>query len=616
MQTMKTWGGLGGGPSATHHTVAQWDEDYAPRQEYEPFQIQQPRERGPKRNIFWTAIWEWWLLEISCLTLSVAALVGIVILLDKYDNKPLKDWPWSISPNSVLAVFSTIIKTLALLPIADCIGQLKWTWFARGQPLPLLDFEIFDSASRGILGSIFLLFRLRFMHIASLGCIVTILAIAIDPLTQQALSQPTRSIPVPTGTATIPRAQNYSLSMDALQDGDDYISAPNSLIGAMYIGLYTPLDQEVAFPNPDCSTGNCTWTNYKSLGICQETKDVTKQRDSICSPCTGKNASATQSCHYACDMSTTFLNVSALRSQTLTRYSTEGLPENVSLSLGFEDIVWPVADVLMNYRNNFSSVGEKPDKSTSMYETVFYFCMQEFSSGEESGRPMTRMVNSTKRTTNRTVEAIGNRYTFMPQLTIHDDNTKEGETGEYTVEPEALLALSIAMYKAFQGGVSWADIITGTTEVGRVLGTIVDQSPKPTSRAQNDYTKIPEIMENVARALSNDLKIHPGNGTKVVVHDGTVLALESYISVTWPWLSLLFATVPLSILLLGLTMIRSANTHTTVWKTSSLPVLQILGQGVRGDLGKVEGIGKMEMRAEYVKVELEQRGGGWGLVSR
>ncbi|KAF2180377.1 hypothetical protein K469DRAFT_592389, partial [Zopfia rhizophila CBS 207.26] len=176
MQTTKSgWG------TATHVPVPQSDD-------YEPFQFQDSQlpKRESEKGRFWSRVGELWLLEISCLVLSVAALAALIVILRKYEGRRIEEWPWSITPNSVLAVFSTIIKAMALLPVADCLGQLKWTWFARGKSEPLSDFERFDSASRGIIGSLGLLVRLRFIrHIASLGAFITIIAIAVDPLTQQ-----------------------------------------------------------------------------------------------------------------------------------------------------------------------------------------------------------------------------------------------------------------------------------------------------------------------------------------------------------------------------------------------------------------------------------------------
>jgi len=95
----------------------------------------------------------YWIYEvISCIG-SIGALLGIVGVLRAYDRKPLPDWPWGITINSVLSWLSQIYNALTLANVASCIGQSKWVMFARSQH-KLADFNSFDSASRGVLGSI------------------------------------------------------------------------------------------------------------------------------------------------------------------------------------------------------------------------------------------------------------------------------------------------------------------------------------------------------------------------------------------------------------------------------------------------------------------------------
>jgi len=49
-----------------------------------------------------------------------------------------------------------------MTPVAECISQLKWNWFEKERPLA--DFETFDKASRGVLGSIYLLGLLKWRY--------------------------------------------------------------------------------------------------------------------------------------------------------------------------------------------------------------------------------------------------------------------------------------------------------------------------------------------------------------------------------------------------------------------------------------------------------------------
>ena len=77
------------------------------------------------------------------------------------------------------------------MPVAQGISQLKWTYFQQ-RPHRLAELQVFDDASRGPLGSLQLLWKIRWKAVvASLGALVCVLALATEPFTQQILSYPT-----------------------------------------------------------------------------------------------------------------------------------------------------------------------------------------------------------------------------------------------------------------------------------------------------------------------------------------------------------------------------------------------------------------------------------------
>lgn len=130
--------------------------------EYDPIG-RQPSIRKPRQKRTRQIIWDWWIYEILSLLVCCTAMIALVIVLRRYDGKPLGSWPWGINPNALVSAFATVIKMMAMVPVADCLGQLKWIWFSKKKFRALTDFEVFDSASRGVRGSIWLLVRLRFM---------------------------------------------------------------------------------------------------------------------------------------------------------------------------------------------------------------------------------------------------------------------------------------------------------------------------------------------------------------------------------------------------------------------------------------------------------------------
>ena len=113
--------------------------------------------RPYKGNKVWHYINIWWLWELLGWLLATGCLSAVVGILVKYDDQPLRRWPYSITLNSLLAILSAVSKSSLLIPVASGISQLKWTRF--NQQRSLLDLQRFDDASRGPLGSLMLLFR-------------------------------------------------------------------------------------------------------------------------------------------------------------------------------------------------------------------------------------------------------------------------------------------------------------------------------------------------------------------------------------------------------------------------------------------------------------------------
>jgi hypothetical protein len=103
-----------------------------------------------------------WLYEVSSLFVAAASFVALVLVLRKYQNKPSPQWPADISLNTLVSVVSTVFRATLLMPVATGISQSGWIWFSQ-RSRPLEDICHYDSASRGPIGSIKLLFRLKFV---------------------------------------------------------------------------------------------------------------------------------------------------------------------------------------------------------------------------------------------------------------------------------------------------------------------------------------------------------------------------------------------------------------------------------------------------------------------
>lgn len=101
---------------------------------------------------------DWW-GEILSSLLSFVFVAVLAFVLQEFDQKKLSQWPFDLSLNSTVSLLATLAKLALMMPVTECISQLKWLWFTkRGKAV--LDLEIYDGASRGPMGCITFLVKL------------------------------------------------------------------------------------------------------------------------------------------------------------------------------------------------------------------------------------------------------------------------------------------------------------------------------------------------------------------------------------------------------------------------------------------------------------------------
>ena len=106
---------------------------------------------------------DWWIKEISAMFISILSLACIVLILRIYTGRPLPDWPFSITINSLVSIFSTILGMTVVVPLEQCISQAKWQWFQDSHPLA--DMDMYDRGSRGPWGALRMLWNVRWQYV-------------------------------------------------------------------------------------------------------------------------------------------------------------------------------------------------------------------------------------------------------------------------------------------------------------------------------------------------------------------------------------------------------------------------------------------------------------------
>ena len=163
--------------ATTSHTMATKEVNITERSigssgsdhEHDPSQIRHLERQNSSERL--SAMERWWLWEFSAWFICFAALIGMIGFLIPMNQRPVPDWvlsqSWrgytvgfSVSINSVLSIFSTVVKSMILIPVAAAIGQAKWNhFFSSGHELA--DFSRFEAAGRGPLGAVLLIWRMR-----------------------------------------------------------------------------------------------------------------------------------------------------------------------------------------------------------------------------------------------------------------------------------------------------------------------------------------------------------------------------------------------------------------------------------------------------------------------
>jgi len=101
-----------------------------------------------------------WTLEIIAILISTGAIVSIVALLYRENERPISAWRLAATLNTIVAALGTIARSTLAFALSACVGQQKWNWLQR-RPDSLVAWERFDEASRGPWGGTRLLIWLR-----------------------------------------------------------------------------------------------------------------------------------------------------------------------------------------------------------------------------------------------------------------------------------------------------------------------------------------------------------------------------------------------------------------------------------------------------------------------
>ncbi|KAI1736969.1 hypothetical protein F4680DRAFT_460729 [Xylaria scruposa] len=219
-----------------------------------------------------------WLWEILSIALSGICIILIFVILKIHNQKPVPQFAYGITSNAIISTLATFSKSLLLVSVAAAISQLKWHWFQNTEGRRVIDTQRFDDASRGPWGSLVFLVGPSRWSLASMGALVSILALAFEPFTQQLTTYPVRKTVVSSrgvGPSNLHRARHFPDIYYYSQSRGGMNAAHGDIQNRMAATIWDLSDEATSFATAQCPTGNCTWGEFESLAFCTSCQNKT-----------------------------------------------------------------------------------------------------------------------------------------------------------------------------------------------------------------------------------------------------------------------------------------------------------------------------------------------------
>ncbi|ERF70184.1 hypothetical protein EPUS_00372 [Endocarpon pusillum Z07020] len=545
-------------------------------------------EHGPSgRSIFrpWLrnlkTCWIWFIADswaLECISIVVASLaLGIIgIGLAVYRERPAVDWRSSITSNSLLSVLATILRIFLSLPIASCLGQLKWIWYGQRQRT-LRRFQIFDAASRGPWGALMLLWSIGFSHLASIACFITVFALANDAFIQQTIVYQPR--PVNSNT-TIPFSQSHN-EFGRISRSDVGIS--QSLESAVLEGAFATKPTLLSdIIQAQCSTGDCTYPEFASLAARSRCVDVSALINETCatSPAGANNCTGSISLPNG-------LNLPITGNDYITVSTAAGLNIN-----NFDQYQKSLANVSMLIYDTEVTDIEDGDTKYTIGRLYAYDCA--ISPSVNTYQSRVRLGQVTENITNSYMLNTASE-TAPWEVTIPQGSLQPNTNLTFSISHRASQALSQYLTKQLNG--------TGNSDA---FSTDLVQA-----LFLNGARHVPRTMEHIATAITNNMRLTSGQ-----MATGTATSLESYIHVRWKWLLLPMCLILLMAIVLGLTMWQTHVLGLPNWRGNALATMAHGLQGYGGTAVEKRGQSFLGVRGDEKISELEGWAGRMGVRLR
>lgn len=506
----------------------------------------------------WNGSWLW---EIGASLISIICLALLVAFLVKINGTPYTSWQYTVSPNTVISVITTITKASLLVSVSACLSQLKWNQYRGPAAKPLYGMQAIDQASRGPWGSLEVFFALlsgmRLDVLTIVGAFITILALAVDPFAQQILAFPERTVQALNETATIRGTHSYNhTNLDEFQS---QMALP--LISSMLVGLAQDTNPLAS----KCTSSTCDFPGFITMGVCSHCEDLSAKTKQVCGPVppwiSGTSHLLWEEAHSNCNY--TLPDGTVLRSQNsggsdasnnetanfvssfVTVMPDEGgPPENEPLIH-----LYSIIDNRINYWVQANKTVPPPKPAIS--ECSMWLCEQEFSPSHYIATDTSTRFPKASRSQELVVV---NTNSSVPVTFSPPNGTDFLSKTPYIMDPNTVFSLRSTLSSVFNVSTTTASHDFGLDFTPVLQGRGID------STIESFATSITNALRSASNPLSDGIS-------------GKAFRDESFIHVRWPWIILPISTTIGSIALLIGTLIMCHSQKVALWKDSVIPLM-------------------------------------------
>lgn len=540
----------------------------------------------------------------------------------------------NVTPNAFLSIVSTASKSSFLLPLTEAISQLKWIYYQQGMRR-VVDMQTFDEASRGPLRAFKLLWRIRFRaFIASAGAVIIILAIAIDPFTQQVLSYPALTSKVDNATSVIGVAKSftgYYGRVDTDQKLTPY-GAPevspqmNTAVILGASGMPVQADYK-------CPSGRCEWPTFESMGLCSYCEDISAQVQISCNPV----ASNITFCTYTVAASALEFwsvwvdaigNWSPLVFMNITSRLTQRLGNVLELKS-------------MRLAESISKTPQVENVRPQILSCSMSWCVRTYESKVEDGL----LIEHTASTSNLHVEdddgsCIKEATSAGLVLCPARENPQSSKPSHGAVEDtqywlEELPARDLQAYLIDQLSTvlkvdfdfRWVNkdyqarmpsVVTSALRIRNATGTSAN-SPLTQVLHTTHNGNLSRTLEDIATSVTNRMR-NGANQLKKSANEtqmiGTVSMPVVHVHVNWPWMVYPATLSASATLFLLISILLSSGSDKFIWKSSALPLLFHGLQGWKAQDLQTTNPRDMKRQSEEMWVQLREDDTGRVVLQR